>query len=79
MGVDGTPSIYINFYEATIDDVYTPYLEVIGDIGNIFWRLSEAPLDHAWEFDEIYQIKDIYTKYLQSHLREEIKHLSSPM
>ncbi|MFZ2255653.1 MAG: hypothetical protein WAW59_03160 [Patescibacteria group bacterium] len=29
MGIDGTPSIYINFYEATIDDVYAPYLEVV--------------------------------------------------
>lgn len=29
MGIDGTPSIYINFYETTIDDVYAPYLEVV--------------------------------------------------
>lgn len=64
MGVDGTPSIYINFYEAHIDDVYTPYLEVIGDIGNIFWRLSEAEIHHTWEFDEIYAIRDMYTKFL---------------
>lgn len=73
MGVDGTPSIYINFYEAHIDDVYAPYLEVIGDIGNVFWRLSGAEIQHAWEFDEIFAIKKTYQNYLENHLTEEIE------
>ena len=79
MGVDGTPSIYINFYEAHIDDVYMPYLEVIGDIGNIFWRLSEVTFDHTWEFDEIYRIKNTYTHFLVWHLEEEVKSISTIM
>jgi acetolactate synthase I/II/III large subunit len=72
MGVDGTPSIYINFYEAHIDDVYSPYLEVIGDIGNIFWRLSEASLKAKWDFSEIYKIKNIYTEILLGHTQDEM-------
>jgi len=36
-----TNLIHINFYEANIDDIYVPDLEVIGDIGNLFWRLSQ--------------------------------------
>ncbi|GAB0175175.1 MAG: acetolactate synthase large subunit [Candidatus Altimarinota bacterium] len=79
MGVDGTPSIYINFYEAHIDDVYAPYLEVIGDIGNIFWRLSEAKIEAKWDFEEIYRIKDQYTIYLKNHLTEEIESPTSVM
>lgn len=72
MGIDGTPSIYINFYEATIDDVYAPYLEVVWDIGNVFWRLSERDLHHNWDFSEIYQIKDVYAQYVAEHLTSEI-------
>lgn len=29
MGIGGTPCIHINFYEAQIDEVYAPYLEVV--------------------------------------------------
>lgn len=73
MGVDGTPSIYINFYEAHIDDVYAPYLEVIGDIGNVFWRLSETKIEQSWDFKEIYSIKEAYKKFLEDHLQGEIE------
>ena len=52
-----TKTIHINFYEATVDDVYTPYLEVIGDIGNTFWRLCQSNIDSGrWDFKEIYII-----------------------
>jgi acetolactate synthase I/II/III large subunit len=79
MWIDGTPSIYINFYEATIDDVYTPYLEVIGDIGNIFWRLSEMQITHDWDHSEIYRIRDAYQWYIREHLEEEKKDTSPVM
>ncbi len=72
MGIDGTPSIHINFYEAHIDEVYTPYLEVIGDIGNTFWQLTELDIEHHWDFSEIKKIKNTYIKYLEEHLGEEI-------
>lgn len=72
MGIDGTPSIHINFYEAHVDEVYTPYLEVIGDIGNTFWQLTELDIEHNWDFSEIKKIKNTYTKYLEEHLGEEI-------
>lgn len=75
MGIDGTPCIHINFYEAHIDEVYAPYLEVIGDIGNTFWQLTEANINHHWEYDAINKIKNTYTNYLAEHLGEEI---SSP-
>ena len=32
-----TRTVHINYYEAKIDDVYAPHLELVGDIGNTFW------------------------------------------
>ncbi len=53
-----TKTIHINFYEAKIDDVYTPSLEIIGDIGNLFYRLcEEQEIDNSgWHFDAMYEI-----------------------
>lgn len=68
MGFWGTPNIHINFYEAHIDEVYTPFYEVIGDIGNTFWQLSETEIDTKnWNFSDIYEIKAEYTKTLEAN------------
>lgn len=74
MGVDGTPSIHINFTEATIDEVYAPFLEVIGDIGNTFWQLSELEIEKVWDYEEVYHIRDRYRTILRGHLEDEIEH-----
>lgn len=72
MGTGGTPNIHVNFYEAAIDEVYTPYMEVIGDIGNTFWQLSQSQLDGKnWKFDEVYSIKDNYLKKRAENLQKE--------
>ena len=72
-----TTTIHINYYEARIDDVYSPDLEVIGDIGNIFWRLYNADLKVDWDFDEIYSIAQ--KGFLQSKQSEEKEKNSSIM
>lgn len=52
-----TKTIHINYYESQIDDVYSPSLEVIGDIGNLFWRLSEANIDITnWAHSQMFEI-----------------------
>jgi acetolactate synthase I/II/III large subunit len=72
MGFWGTPNIHINFYEAHIDEVYTPFFEVIGDIGNTFWQLSETEINTKnWNFETIYQEKDKYLHILASNFKEE--------
>jgi acetolactate synthase I/II/III large subunit len=72
MGYGGTPSIHINFYEATMDEVYAPYLEIIGDIGNTFWQLSELDLSEVhWSFEEIYTIKKAYDQKISENLIQE--------
>jgi len=69
-----TENIHINFYEAKVDDVYTPSLEVIGDIANLFWRLSEQEeIDSSgWSFDTIYDTaKKEREKSLETSSKEE--------
>lgn len=43
--------VHVNFNTAVVDPVYFPQIEVIGDIANIIWRLSEElePQTH-WDF-----------------------------
>ena len=42
--------IHINFYTATLDPVYFPSLEVIGDIANALWQIKEAlPERSSWD------------------------------
>jgi len=54
----GTKTIHINFYPTDFDAVYDPYLEVIWDIGNTFWQLTDQIeiKSDEWNFDEIYSI-----------------------
>jgi acetolactate synthase-1/2/3 large subunit len=39
LGINGKPVININFVKSNFDYVYTPYLDIIWDIGNVFWHL----------------------------------------
>ncbi len=49
---DAVDLIHISFVPAEVDQLYAPTLEVIGDIGNTFWQLSEhTDLDASgWDF-----------------------------
>ncbi len=51
--------VHINFYSADIDAVYTPLVEVIGDISYALWAMSEqiAPQSH-WDFSEFLTQKE---------------------
>lgn len=40
--------IHINFTQADYNDLYRPSLQILGDIGNLFWRLHEAKIDTSW-------------------------------
>lgn len=61
----GFEVIHINYSGAVVDNVYFPQLEVIGDIANTLWQLSEA-LDgyDGWDFREFMRVKEDYEKHL---------------
>ncbi len=59
LGINGKPVININFVKSNFDYVYSPYLDVIGDIGNTFWQLCESEIDTSiWDFSQIYKINE---------------------
>ena len=47
----GPKVVHINYASASVDAVYFPQIEVVGDIANAIWRLTEAltPAPH-WDF-----------------------------
>ena len=65
-----TNLIHINFYEANIDDIYVPDLEVIGDIGNLFWRLSQENIVFNSKTNELLEF---YKKTKQSPANNNTK------
>ncbi len=50
--------IHINFFSATVDPVYWPQVEVVGDIANSIWQITESltPSVH-WDFERFMAIK----------------------
>lgn len=56
---DGKQVIHVNFETASVDPVYFPQLEVVGDIANSIWQIKEAisPQSH-WEFGYFHKVHD---------------------
>ena len=66
--------ININFTKSYFDYVYGPYLDVIGDIGNIFWNLTEAKINtESWDFAEIYEVNVKNIQKIEDNLKLEDK------
>ncbi len=59
MSEGGVKVIHLNFSSAKVDPVYFPQVEVVGDIANAVWRISEGiePQDH-WNFDRFMKVKE---------------------
>lgn len=64
--------ININFFPSSYDYVYSPYLDVVWDIANVFWRLSIAEINSEnWDFSEIYKINEKNKIQLEKNLSLE--------
>lgn len=51
--------VHINFYQADVDEVYVPTLEVVGDIAHTFWAMGEQiQTQSTWDFGPFWQIRD---------------------
>lgn len=72
LGMNGIPVININFMKSHFDYVYSPYLDIIGDLGNIFWNLYEREIDTSfWDFEKIYTINEENKKKIADNLKLE--------
>ncbi len=64
-------TIHVNFYETNSDSTYSPYLEIVWDIGNTFWQLYEAQIKQDWDFEDIYKIRNDYSKVINKNIEDE--------
>lgn len=50
--------IHVNFFSASVDPVYFPQVEVIGDIANSIWQISETlETQRHWDFSRLMTIR----------------------
>ncbi len=56
-----------------MDEVYAPFLDVVGDIGNIFWQLSTAHIKGEWDYTGINQARIEGQKKIQDATLEEYR------
>ena len=63
---DSRKVIHVNFSSATIDQIYFPHLEVVGDIANSIWQMSEKiEVRQAWDFSYFMKIKKMLSEHIQ--------------
>ena len=61
MHQDGTQVLHINFDSASVDPVYFPQLEVIGDIANSIWQIKEQITKQThWDCDFYQKVHSAY-------------------
>ena len=66
MHPNGLKVIHVNFSSASVDSVYFPQLEVIGDIGNSIWQITQKlERQESWDFDYYLKVKDWLKKELR--------------
>ena len=58
METDGVQVIHVNFFSAQVDPVYFPQTEVIGDIANSIWQISELLEKQShWDFSYFEKVR----------------------
>ncbi len=60
--------LHINHSSAQVDDVYFPQLEVVGDIANAFWQLSErVEPSPSWDFSAAEEARRELREHIDGH------------
>lgn len=61
MGKDSAKVIHINFEPASVDPVYFPQLEVVGDIANSIWQIAEQlSVQSHWQFEGFFKARQAF-------------------
>ena len=67
MHAGGVEVIHVNFSTASVDPVYFPQVEVVGDIANSIWQITERlQVQSHWDFGRMLEIREAG----EAHLRE---------
>jgi acetolactate synthase I/II/III large subunit len=55
---EGIDVIHINFEPSNVDEIYFPQLDVVGDIANALWQMSERiEVPEHWDFTFFHKVK----------------------
>lgn len=58
MQTDGVEVIHVNFSTAAVDPVYFPQIEVVGDIANSIWQISQKLENQShWDFSRFQVVR----------------------
>ena len=61
MKADGPKVIHINHTSASVDPVYFPQVQVVGDIANAIWQLNESlEVQKDWDFAEMLSTRIVH-------------------
>ena len=72
MEAGGRTVIHVNFASAEVDPVYFPQVEVVGDIANSIWQLSERVERQAgWDFGFFERVKDALDAHVKDRADDE--------
>ena len=64
--------IHINFISASVDPVYFPQVEVIGDIANSIWQISQRlTAQPTWDFSYYKKVKKLMNNHLNARLEDD--------
>jgi acetolactate synthase-1/2/3 large subunit len=69
--------IHVNYLPAEVDPIYFPQWQVIGDIGNAMWQLSEKLKGESVTFDTAYVEK--VKSEIEQHLVRDIETVTFPI
>ena len=63
----GTKVIHVNFMTASVDPVYFPQVEVVGDIANSVWQMCERiQRQDSWDFSYFMRVRE----HVERHILE---------
>ena len=70
-GADPTV-IHVNQFSAEVDDVYFPQHEVVGDIANAFWQITErVRVQTHWDFSEAEAAKTLMDQHISGYCESQ--------
>ncbi len=67
MRPNGRTVLHINFFAASVDPVYFPQAEIVGDIANSIWQINQKIIPQKnWDFSYFLKVKS----YVDGHIKE---------
>ena len=76
MSEDGFKVLHISFASASVDAIYFPQLEVVGDIANAVWQINESiQVQEHWDFSTFRTVQ----RQVEEHTTEKSNDPSFPL